>query len=70
MRVQYAVIRLFWDYSAVVSNEDGSSQGFGFVRFLDADERDRSIAELDGLTIVGTKPVTMRTSEPPQPQSR
>lgn len=56
--------------SAVVNNESGTSQGFGFIRFLDSDERDRSIAELDGLTVVGAKPVTMRIAETPPPQSR
>lgn len=53
-----------------MSDVSGSSQGFGYVQFLDADERDRSIAELDGLTIVGTKPVTMQTAEPPEAKSR
>lgn len=56
--------------SAVVNNESGTSQGFGFIGFLDSDERDRSIAELDGLTAVGTKPVTMQIAETPQPQNR
>ena len=62
---------LSWSYvCAVVNNDSGTSQGFGFIKFLDVDERDRSIAELDGLTFVGTKPVTMQIAETPQPQSR
>ena len=61
---------VIWYVSAVVRDDNGSSLGFGYVTFLDADERDQSMAELDGLTIVGTKPVSLQTTESPDSQSR
>jgi RNA recognition motif-containing protein len=44
---------------AVVEDENGVSRGYGFVKFSDMEERDRCVAEIDGM-MFGLKPISVR----------
>ena len=49
---------------AVVQDENGASCGYGLVKFCDLEERDRCIAEIDGM-MFGSKPISVRPGSLP-----
>ena len=51
----------------VVEDENGVSKGYGFVRFCDQIERDRSLTEMDNTLGLGSKPIKIREAQPPKP---
>ena len=52
----------------VIEDETGTSKGYGFVRFCDQSERDRSLTELDNTLGLGSKAIKIREALPPKPQ--
>ena len=51
---------------AVVEDEDGGSKGYGFVRFMDEQERDMCLVEMDGAMGLGRKPLTIKPALTPK----
>lgn len=52
----------------MIEDETGTSKGYGFVRFCDQSERDRSLTELDNTLGLGSKAIKIREALPPKPQ--
>ena len=53
-------------FVVVVEDEDGSSKGYGFVRFMDEYERDICLSEMDGAMGLGRKPLTIKPALTPK----
>lgn len=53
---------------AVIEDEEGISKGYGFVRFMDEAERNRSYLELDGAVGLGRKAITIKPALAPKPK--
>ena len=50
----------------VVEDEEGVSKGYGFVRFMDEGERDRSLSEMSGAVGLGKKPLIIKPALAPK----
>ena len=52
--------------SVVIEDDEGVSKGYGFVRFTDEEERNRSYSELDGAMGLGRKAITIKPALAPK----
>ena len=50
----------------VIEDEEGVSKGYGFVRFLDEEERSQCYSELDGCRGLGRKAITIKPALAPK----
>ena len=50
----------------VIEDEEGISKGYGFVRFLDEEERSQCYSELDGCRGLGRKAITIKPALAPK----
>jgi hypothetical protein len=53
-------------YAKVVEDEEGASKGYGFIRFMDEQERDLCLVEMDGAMGLGRKPLTIKPALAPR----
>lgn len=59
---QYKSVR----YAKVIEDDEGVSKGYGFVRFIDEEERNRSYSELDRAVGLGRKAITIKPALAPK----
>ena len=50
----------------VIEDDEGVSKGYGFVRFIDEEERNRSYSELDRAVGLGRKAITIKPALAPK----
>lgn len=50
----------------MIEDEEGISKGYGFVRFTDENERDRSLTEMSGALGLSKKPLTIKPALAPK----
>ena len=50
----------------MVEDEEGASKGYGFIRFMDEQERDLCLVEMDGAMGLGRKPLTIKPALAPR----
>ena len=50
----------------MIDDDEGISKGYGFVRFTDESERERSLTEMSGALGLGRKPLIIKLALAPK----